>query len=156
MNRRHLRNLVLGMVVGGVGLAATSVPNSFQAGQVISSTQVNQNFSALASAVDQVAGRFGGGQSGSAGEGPGCLPNGVVGQVFLFAGDYPPEGALPADGQQLQISQHTALFSLLGNRYGGDGRTTFALPDLRDVAPRSAGGTPVSYFVCLSGQYPQR
>ena len=61
-----------------------------------------------------------------------------------------------ADGRLLQISQHTALFSLLGTDYGGDGRTTFALPDLRDVAPRSRNGAALNYYVCTQGLYPSR
>ncbi|WP_019588101.1 phage tail protein [Deinococcus apachensis] len=161
MNGRYLRNIILGLVLGGAGLAATSVPNIFQAGSVISSGQVNQNFAALASAVDgvqanvdRVAGRFGGGASGL---GPsGCLSSGYVGQVFMFAGEYGPEGAMVADGRLLPIAQNVALFSILGTRYGGDGKTTFALPDLRDVVPRSANGVPVNYFICDVGIYPSR
>lgn len=54
-----------------------------------------------------------------------------LGQVGLFAGSFAPGGWAFADGQLLPISQNQALFSLLGTTYGGDGRTTFALPDLR-------------------------
>ena len=56
-----------------------------------------------------------------------------------------------ADGRLLPISQHTALFSLLGTMYGGDGRTTFALPDLRNSAPNG-----LTYFVCTEGIFPSR
>ena len=54
-----------------------------------------------------------------------------IGQIQPFAFHFAPRGWAKCDGQLLQISQHTALFSLLGTTYGGDGRTTFALPDLR-------------------------
>jgi microcystin-dependent protein len=62
-----------------------------------------------------------------------------VGEIRIFTGDFAPLGWAPCNGQFMSISQHTALFSLLGTTYGGDGRTTFALPDLRDKAPLQAG-----------------
>jgi len=55
----------------------------------------------------------------------------VLGEITAFAGGYAPDGWMLADGRLLRISEHDALFSLLGTTYGGDGRTTFALPDLR-------------------------
>jgi microcystin-dependent protein len=55
----------------------------------------------------------------------------IMGEVMPFAGNFVPRDYLPADGRVLQISQNTALFSLIGTTYGGDGQTTFALPDLR-------------------------
>ena len=54
-----------------------------------------------------------------------------IGQILMFASNFPPRGWAFCDGQLLPISAHTALFSILGTTYGGDGRTTFALPDLR-------------------------
>ncbi|WP_211344318.1 phage tail protein [Flavivirga rizhaonensis] len=57
----------------------------------------------------------------------------------MFAGDFAPRGWAFCDGQTLQISQYNALFSLLGTNYGGDGRSTFNLPDLRGRAPIHAG-----------------
>lgn len=54
-----------------------------------------------------------------------------LGEIRSFAGNFTPGGYLPADGRLLPISQNTALFSILGTTYGGDGRSTFALPDLR-------------------------
>jgi microcystin-dependent protein len=54
----------------------------------------------------------------------------------MFGGNFAPRGWATCDGQLLAIAQNTALFSLLGTTYGGDGKTTFALPDLRGrVAP---------------------
>jgi microcystin-dependent protein len=63
----------------------------------------------------------------------GGVPDGeqILGEVMAFAGDFAPKGWAKAEGQLLSISQNQALFSLLGTMYGGDGRTTFALPDLR-------------------------
>jgi hypothetical protein len=77
--------------------------------------------------------------------------NDYLGQIYLTAANFPPPGTAFAAGQLLPISQNTALFSLLGTTYGGDGRTTFALPDLRDEAPN---GT--NYEIALYGIYPAR
>ncbi len=65
----------------------------------------------------------------------------MLAEVKLFAGTFAPRGWAFCEGQLLPISQNTALFSLLGTTYGGDGRTTFALPDLRDAVPVSASST---------------
>lgn len=62
-----------------------------------------------------------------------------VGEVQIFAGNYAPTGWALCDGQLLPISQNTALFSLLGTNYGGNGISTFALPDLRGRAPIHPG-----------------
>ena len=56
---------------------------------------------------------------------------GFYGEVRLFAGTFAPMNWALCDGSVLEIRGNSALFSLLGDRYGGDGRTTFALPDLR-------------------------
>ena len=65
-----------------------------------------------------------------------------VGEIAIFAGNFPPRSWAFCDGQLLPIAQNTALFSLLGTIYGGDGRTTFALPDLRSRVPIQAGQGP--------------
>ncbi|WP_297089457.1 tail fiber protein [uncultured Draconibacterium sp.] len=54
-----------------------------------------------------------------------------IGQIMMFGGNFAPRGWALCDGQLLSIAQNTALFSILGTMYGGDGRTTFGLPDLR-------------------------
>jgi microcystin-dependent protein len=64
-----------------------------------------------------------------------------IAQITLFAGNFAPRGWAFCDGQIMSISQNTALFSLLGTTYGGDGRVTFALPDLRGRAPVHAGSS---------------
>ena len=66
-----------------------------------------------------------------------------IGQIILFAGNFAPRGWAFCDGQLLPISQNSALFAILGTTYGGDGITTFALPDLRGrvaINPRQGPG----------------
>ena len=62
-----------------------------------------------------------------------------IGQILLFAGNFAPRGWAFCQGQLLPISSNSALFSILGTTYGGDGRTTFALPDLRSRVPIGQG-----------------
>ena len=65
-----------------------------------------------------------------------------LGQVVLFAGNYAPRNWMYCNGQILSIMQYQALYSLLGVNYGGDGRVTFALPDLRGRVPVGFGQGP--------------
>jgi len=65
-----------------------------------------------------------------------------VGEIKMFAGNFAPRGFAYCDGQLLAVSQNDALFSLLGTIYGGDGRTTFGLPDLRGRVPIHQGTGP--------------
>lgn len=65
-----------------------------------------------------------------------------IGQIMPWPINYAPDGWAFCDGSLLQISDNTALFSLIGNMYGGDGRTTFGLPDLRGRAAVGAGTGP--------------
>jgi len=65
-----------------------------------------------------------------------------VGEIRMFAGNFAPRGWAFCDGQLLAISQNDALFSLLGTIYGGDGRTTYGLPDMRGRIPNHAGTGP--------------
>lgn len=65
-----------------------------------------------------------------------------IGEIRIFAGNFAPLGWAFCDGQLLPISQNTALFSLLGTTYGGNGTSTFALPDLRGAAPMASGQGP--------------
>src|SRR5262249_29255348 len=78
-----------------------------------------------------------------AGNGETC----TLGEIILSAG--PIANGVPANGQILMISQETALFDLLGNQFGGDGVTTFAVPDLRAAAPNG-----LTYSVCDLGVFP--
>lgn len=65
-----------------------------------------------------------------------------VGTILLWPVNWAPEGWMLCDGSLLPISQYQALFSLIGTTYGGDGRTNFALPDLRGRMPMGAGHGP--------------
>ncbi|MBL7815011.1 MAG: phage tail protein [Saprospiraceae bacterium] len=60
---------------------------------------------------------------------------GYLSQIMMWAGNYAPKGWAFCDGQVLSIAQNTALFSLIGTTYGGNGRDNFALPDLRGRVP---------------------
>ena len=66
----------------------------------------------------------------------------LMATVIMFAGNFAPRGWAFCDGQILSISAYTALFSLLGTAFGGDGRTTFGLPDLRGRVPINPGNGP--------------
>lgn len=65
-----------------------------------------------------------------------------VGEIKMFAGNFAPRGWALCDGQILAVSQNDALFSLFGTIYGGDGRSTFGLPDMRGRFPIHAGSGP--------------
>ena len=65
-----------------------------------------------------------------------------IAEIRIFAGNFAPRSWAFCDGQLLPISQNTALFSLIGTTYGGDGRTTTALPNLQGRAPMHPGRGP--------------
>ena len=65
--------------------------------------------------------------------------DGYIGTIIMFAGYFAPQGWMLCQGQILPIAENTALFSLLGTTYGGDGETNFALPDLRSRVPVGTG-----------------
>lgn len=75
-----------------------------------------------------------------------------IGTITLLPYTFAPRGMAECKGQQLPINQYTALFSLLGTTFGGDGQSNFALPDLREKAP--IAGT--KYYIVLEGIYPTR
>jgi microcystin-dependent protein len=78
-----------------------------------------------------------------------------IGQVQIFAFNFCPTGWLPLNGQTLQISVNTALFSLLGTLYGGDGVTTFALPNWGHIYATNGGG-PMTACMATVGVFPPR
>lgn len=112
----------------------------------------------------------------------GFSQDGMIGEIKLFAGNFAPQNWAFCEGQLLNVNQNQALFSILGTIYGGDGRTTFALPDLRDAVPIGIGSTiklgsvvngnkfkvdatqstttvkvvALRYIICLEGIYPSR
>jgi microcystin-dependent protein len=65
-----------------------------------------------------------------------------VAEIRIFAGNFNPVGWATCDGQLMPLSQNTALFSLIGTFYGGDGKSTFALPNMAGSAPIAAGAGP--------------
>lgn len=86
-----------------------------------------------------------------------------VGEIMFVAFSYCPRGWLDADGRSLPINQNTALFSLIGFRYGGDGQTTFKLPHLRKQVvaeeKREDGRKvtrPLRPCIAVEGIYPSR
>jgi microcystin-dependent protein len=76
-----------------------------------------------------------------------------VAEIRMFAGNFAPRGWAQCNGQLLPISQNTALFSLLGTFYGGDGKSTFALPNLQGSVPVGQGQGPglSDYFIGQQG-----
>lgn len=74
-----------------------------------------------------------------------------IGEILMFGGTFCPRGYVRADGHLLPIAQNQALFSLYGTNYGGDGRTTFGVPDLTRFAPEG-----ILYCVADQGIYPSR
>ncbi len=78
-----------------------------------------------------------------------------IGTVIQFAGNFAPRGWAFCDGQLLAIASYNALFSILGTTYGGDGRSTFALPDLRGRVAMHPGNGPglSSYNLGQKGGY---
>ncbi|MEJ2055777.1 MAG: tail fiber protein [Calditrichaceae bacterium] len=72
---------------------------------------------------------------------------GYIGEIRMFAGNFAPRDWALCDGQILSISQNSALYSIIGTTYGGNGTTSFALPDLRSRVPVQAGQGPgLSYY----------
>jgi hypothetical protein len=76
----------------------------------------------------------------------------ILGQIQLFAFSFAPKGWMLCDGATLPIRENTAVFSLVGTTYGGDGISTFALPHLVGKEP-IAGSV---YCICMDGIYPSR
>lgn len=90
-------------------------------------------------------------------------PESFIGTISEFAGHWTPRNWMPCDGRLLPVgnNQYTALFSIVGTTYGGDGVKNFALPDLR---PSDAHGNKVDWrytsqpmvCICINGVYPSR
>jgi hypothetical protein len=153
---RVIAYLSVTLILVAVGLLAIGQTNGlyiFQSGDPIVADEVNHNFAYVEGQIEaNLISKFFGGQTPevSGGTGAEC----TLGDVWLTASTV--GGGTPAQGQLLSITQNTALFSLLGNLYGGDGQTTFALPDLRNVAPQSANGQALTYLICTEGIFPER
>ncbi len=87
-------------------------------------------------------------------------PQPYVGEIMFVGFQFCPQGWLPADGRALNISQNVALFSLLGTTYGGDGITTFELPDLRGQIMDPGKGPDrkrkITACIAVEGIYPSK
>lgn len=70
------------------------------------------------------------------------MADAYIGEIRIFAGNFAPKGWALCNGQLMAITQNTALFSILGVQYGGDGKTNFALPNLNGRAPIGQGAGP--------------
>lgn len=75
-----------------------------------------------------------------------------LGIIKALPYNFTPQGWLPCDGRILKIRENTALYSLISNKFGGDGKETFALPNLLGAEPDPAG--LCKYYICMSGYYP--
>jgi microcystin-dependent protein len=82
--------------------------------------------------------------------------NPFVGEVETFAFNFCPTGWLPLDGRLMPINQNQALFSLLGTTYGGDGKTTFALPLGKAVFTLNNGSPQLLQCIAILGVFPAR
>ena len=78
-----------------------------------------------------------------------------LGQIMMFAGSFTPNGWLPCDGRAVEIKTNTALFSILGTTYGGDGVTFFHLPNLTSKTNQGIEAH-LGYCICVAGIYPSR
>jgi microcystin-dependent protein len=81
---------------------------------------------------------------------------GTTGEIRLFAGDFEPPQWSFCDGKALDTREYMSLFSVIGTKYGGDGRVNFQLPNLEPLKAPDGSQTSVRYVICLSGVYPER
>jgi hypothetical protein len=147
---------VVALAVGPLAslAAQVSLPHSFMNGDVADADEVNANFAALRDAFNATAGRLGASFTPPFGPPPTaalCIGGKVVGEVWLFGGNFEPEGSIFANGQLLDIEDYPFLFSVMGTSYGGDGRSNFGVPDLLGLEPEG-----VRYVVCAVGPFPDR
>jgi microcystin-dependent protein len=75
------------------------------------------------------------------------MSEGFIGEIRIFAGSFAPAGWVFCDGQLMPISENDALFTLIGTTYGGDGQSTFGIPDLRGRVPQHQGAGGGSTYV---------
>jgi microcystin-dependent protein len=73
----------------------------------------------------------------------------LLGSIKLFGGNFAPDGYMLCEGEMLSIANYTALFSILGTTYGGDGKVTFALPNLAPI-------NGAIYIIAITGIFPSR
>ncbi len=131
-------------------LAQTDVPHAFKSGDVIEAEKFNENFDALAEAINGIPA----GPQGPQGETGPAGPPLPAGTLLMYAAATAPEGYLLANGQAVSRTIYEDLFAAIGNTYGpGDGFTTFNLPDLTNRFPlggSTVGGTGGAASVTLT------
>lgn len=76
----------------------------------------------------------------------------MLGEIVLLPYGFAPDGFMLCNGDSLKIAQYPALYSLLGNKFGGDGKETFCIPDLTNAAPIAN----MEYYIATTGIYPTR
>lgn len=76
-----------------------------------------------------------------------------IGDMLLFAGNFTPRDFVRCDGSLLRVSEYPALFSVVGTTYGGNGQTTFAVPNMKAAEAPLKGAR---YIMCIYGVYPSR
>lgn len=131
---------------GNVGIGTAPTPTPAERLTVIGAVQATQfvGDGSRLTGINGGAGNFGNNTNQAA---AGVGRQGTIGEIVLSAGIR--ANGLPCNGQLLPISQYNALFSLLGTLYGGDGITTFGLPDLRPVTPNG-----LTYSIITNGVFP--
>jgi len=82
----------------------------------------------------------------------------MLGEIKIFGGNYAPKGWKLCNGEKLRLRGNEALISVIGTRYGGDGRNYFHLPNIKNISFRDEKGGPTSaiYIINVSGTPPQR
>jgi microcystin-dependent protein len=84
------------------------------------------------------------------------MDEGTIGEIRLFAGTFAPVGWAYCDGSLQPIQANVNLFSVIGMQFGGDGKTTYALPKLDPLPTTGPGATPIHHVICTEGLYPHR
>ncbi|BBU31670.1 hypothetical protein BTHE68_54040 [Burkholderia sp. THE68] len=91
------------------------------------------------------------------------MDDAFIGEIRMFSFSWAPKGWMLCQGQTLQIAHYQALFSLIGNFYGGDGTSTFHLPNLTPMPVAGGGGganeksnPPINFAICINGIFPSR
>ncbi len=152
--KHYLLLSVLLVVVGtGTAYAGVSLPTITLGGNVVITGDLTCTDCVDHSDILQIGSQTTVGKD-TTGGGADCL----IGEIRLFSNNIIPRGFLSAEGQTLQIVQYDALYSVIGTKFGGNGQSTFNLPDLRNVEPthRTFEGSEVdlNYAICAMGIYP--
>jgi len=81
------------------------------------------------------------------------VPSPMIGEIRMFGGNFAPRGWAFCEGQLIKVTDNPALFSVLGTMYGGDGRTTFALPDFRGRVPVGPNNTSIKQGIKFGNEF---